>query len=191
MRPTRYDIFDNFDGGGSMESATFVQMLHAQMSKDSKQEVKLTVRRSRRRPGLWTARANQLFVGRVAYEAIARIDESNYASSRRMYAEAGSSLDLVQAFGGDYWTSPAQRGRKMGRQKKRHKPDRIVFRGQQGDIEIVASPHVGETNILVADLNVMTVTGDPGSHILVSPRNWARLNSEMALMRTYDTSYSR
>jgi hypothetical protein len=124
VRPARGDILDNFGhiSNGSSADPSEVAALIASMP-----GCKLTVRRSRRRPGMWTASYTAPRIGPVAYELVARIESINngqwldaFGTIHAYDSDWTSTLDgsWMTVAEGYAWRSPAQRGRREGRQRK-------------------------------------------------------------------------
>ncbi len=195
MRPTRSSILDNL----SPEQ----QVLWDCFLSESGGTAKLTARRSRRRPGDWAPRANAPMVRGVSYELLCRIDASND--------------DEISWFEGEYgfphtnwrhdWKSPAQRGREMGRQRKRSRPDRLTLQTAHGAVEVFAHPMCGnDTFIMMSERNshsvsfdgrpsfaqlqkaaddIVAMSGAAPTRAILNLRDMSSLNKQAAALRGY------
>jgi len=138
VRPDRRDILDNF----SPEQAEFVAELWESMP-----GAKLTARRSRRRPGVWEAKARSDSFGAVPYEVVAAIEGINNHAWLERFGVIhiyDSDWTWCGKGGASFWRSPAQLGREHGRMRKRQKPLSISIQTGHGRFDLVVramQPH--------------------------------------------------
>lgn len=194
MRPERGDILDNF----TPDMAQFVADLLKTMP-----GARLVVRRSRRRPTTCAPNPNEARIGGVSYEMLAAMTAAN--AQRNGWPIADPPLDPFQ------WQSPAQRGRKNGRKRKREGFSRLsMMMTPMGLVSIIADRFcrddefhvIGPCGAHVVNIQLpathaavaeaLDASGETrATSVIVSPRSWATLNDNTAQFRTYDSSFAR